>query len=292
LEVIVVNDGSFDGTINILHEYENKIILVYQENKGVVEARKVGALKARGKYIKFLDADDIIPPNSMESLLNIARDFPNEVLLGRAVEFNEATKKYTEKMYTIGERPHHLSPIKYEFLLTQATHSGLWLIPRLLFENFSFFPKEKILLGEEYYFSMRIIETKMTVRFVDLVVYNVRVHNSTSRLSKTIAEDRHIAQAKLIEDCLNFIIEEINHPSPKALHQIAAVCWSRGRECIRINSNKAANSYFRIAKKARPNLLPTGSFLYRILCNLFGPFFSENLLEKIKTLNFSKKNKF
>ncbi len=57
-EVIVVNDGSTDGTALILRGYGSKIRVVEQSNRGVSAARNAGAAIARGDYLAFLDADD------------------------------------------------------------------------------------------------------------------------------------------------------------------------------------------------------------------------------------------
>lgn len=60
-EIICVDDGSTDGSYQILCDYQNKnkdITIIQQENKGAAEARNQGINKASGKYICFIDADD------------------------------------------------------------------------------------------------------------------------------------------------------------------------------------------------------------------------------------------
>ena len=63
IEIILINDGSTDNSINIIKEYaikDSRIIIIDKENEGVSVARNIGILKARGKYICFVDADDYI----------------------------------------------------------------------------------------------------------------------------------------------------------------------------------------------------------------------------------------
>ena len=73
-ELIIVDDGSNDLTPTICDEYAEKnlrIRVIHQENRGVSAARNVGLKKATGIYIAFVDADDILPPRSLEIRINL-----------------------------------------------------------------------------------------------------------------------------------------------------------------------------------------------------------------------------
>ncbi|WP_101722932.1 bifunctional glycosyltransferase/CDP-glycerol:glycerophosphate glycerophosphotransferase [Eggerthella timonensis] len=70
LEIVLVNDGSSDGTSAICHEYAGKasnIVVIDKENGGVGSARNAGIDAAHGKYIAFLDSDDTLLPNTLEA---------------------------------------------------------------------------------------------------------------------------------------------------------------------------------------------------------------------------------
>ena len=81
-EAIIVNDGSTDGSAAIVDRYakiDRRIQVVHQVNAGLGAARNVGIQHARGKFLTFLDSDDIIPDDAyaamVESLNKSKSDF-------------------------------------------------------------------------------------------------------------------------------------------------------------------------------------------------------------------------
>lgn len=71
IEIICVNDGSLDNSLQILHSFsDDRIIIIDQENAGVVAARKIGVIKSTGDFLFFLDADDSLIEKAIEILTN------------------------------------------------------------------------------------------------------------------------------------------------------------------------------------------------------------------------------
>ncbi len=71
-ELLVINDGSTDGTEKKILAFDDQRIRYFtQTNKGVGAARNVGLSHMQGDYFCFLDADDVMPPQSLESRLNV-----------------------------------------------------------------------------------------------------------------------------------------------------------------------------------------------------------------------------
>jgi glycosyltransferase involved in cell wall biosynthesis len=67
-EIVVVDDGSIDGTRDVIFQFQSdkRIRYIYQENRGRSAARNVGIRESRGEYIAFLDADDVWLPQKLE----------------------------------------------------------------------------------------------------------------------------------------------------------------------------------------------------------------------------------
>lgn len=82
IEVILINDGSSDNSIEICREYENKynnIIVFDNENHGVSYSRNQGIKKAQGKYIALLDSDDFLSKTAIHNLYNFFENHYEEV---------------------------------------------------------------------------------------------------------------------------------------------------------------------------------------------------------------------
>lgn len=70
LEIVVVDDGSVDNTSEVAGSYGPVVRYIYQENQGLSGARNTGARNARGEFLLFLDADDLLGPHVLQKHLD------------------------------------------------------------------------------------------------------------------------------------------------------------------------------------------------------------------------------
>jgi glycosyltransferase involved in cell wall biosynthesis len=97
MEIILVDDGSTDGSPDICDEYsykDNRIKVIHKRNEGLVRARKTGINAARGKYILYVDSDDWIEPGMIRTMYgSMAGNHVDMVLCGRSKDTGKTCRK-------------------------------------------------------------------------------------------------------------------------------------------------------------------------------------------------------
>ena len=84
IEIIVVNDGSTDQSLDILNKYsfkDNRIKLYSQKNQGISAARNTALEHINGKYIMFVDSDDWIEINTCETALHELKKNDSDIVM-------------------------------------------------------------------------------------------------------------------------------------------------------------------------------------------------------------------
>ena len=129
-EIICVNDGSTDGSADILASYARShpnLVVIHQPNSGVAAARNTGLAAARGRYIWFVDSDDLIRENALSMLARALNEKDCDLLEIGGYQFRDALSEEEKAMGA--ELPDNVpgpgsvvwrSLIRREFLLSRG----------------------------------------------------------------------------------------------------------------------------------------------------------------------------
>lgn len=142
IEVILVDDGSTDGSDKICQKFslkENKIKYIRQENLGVVQARKTGVDHASGEFTLFIDSDDWIESDMVECLMGHIKE-ADMVTCGVYYEVQdgvvaEYTDKYPEGIYTCQNMEFILHTMIYDAKTGELQRLTPWICNKLYRTN-------------------------------------------------------------------------------------------------------------------------------------------------------------
>jgi glycosyltransferase involved in cell wall biosynthesis len=223
-EFILVNDGSTDETEAIIHKYDDSRIRYFkQANKGQCAASNLGLSKAKGDFIKFFDADDLMNPQHLEAQLK-KLDGRTDALAscawGRFYDGNPNSAQFIPE--TVWEDSDSLSWIKKA--LTQRNDmmgAWVWLIPKRVIEITGGW-NESLSLNNDFEFSMRLLLAVNHVLFSDEAKLYYR--SGIISLSQKKTADAYRAAIKSTDLGCGYLLDRDNS------REIRTLCADRYRE--------------------------------------------------------------
>lgn len=178
LEIILVDDGSTDQSGMICDEYAGKdkrVKVIHKENGGNGDARNTGYAQATGKWLVMADNDDLLHPQQIEILLNVAKEKNADVVVGNykpiTDEEHPVNTLITDKVYQRAEvlTESHLCDdefLKKRSMILTTPWSKIW--KKSLYEDVKFPKKSK---HDDTWTTWKAYEKANTVVFVDEVLH-------------------------------------------------------------------------------------------------------------------------
>lgn len=81
IEILTIDDGSTDQSLNIMHQFDDKIIILSQKNQGLAANANNAIKKIKGRWLKWLSPDDVLYPDAIETLVNEAKKLPDNTIV-------------------------------------------------------------------------------------------------------------------------------------------------------------------------------------------------------------------
>ncbi|WP_282124749.1 glycosyltransferase family 2 protein [Algibacter mikhailovii] len=205
-ELVLVNDGSTDGSAVILKEIkkiDNRIHVFSQENKGVTAARKLGWSKAKGKYITFLDADDAFYNNSLQVLMAEFEKDTVDIVNGSFVSVPSG-KEWIHRDLGLLNQAQYLE----SFVLNKTfgvVYASVYKTEIIKESTFSF--DKTIKIGEDVLMNIELCSRVVKVKNIATKVYKYTDDNSVSAMKVIV---RHPKYFKRFFEIRNTLFKSIN----------------------------------------------------------------------------------
>lgn len=184
LEIILVDDGAIDGSSSICDRWadrDTRIITIHQENRGVSAARNAGIDAAHGKYISFIDGDDIVSSDYIKTMIEaLTEDNDNDFVMCNYYSFDCSHKKNNVFPVSSGRYDADIlfQPIFFGFFkgkkcsMSTALFLGLFLRDKIEKNNIRF--DTKLRKSEDWLFYSEYYPLCKNISVIDLPLYGYR----------------------------------------------------------------------------------------------------------------------
>ncbi|MBW7881353.1 MAG: glycosyltransferase [Caldilineaceae bacterium] len=284
IEVVVIDDGSTDGSLNLIRSFGAHVRWERGPNRGAPTARNRGLELARGEYIKFLDADDMLLPDCLERQVAQAQALEG----GRkAIVYGDAiwVDTHGKPLPGYGHRPRRSGEDPIAHILENSPLTSCPLHRRdYLLEIGGFDPA--IPKGQEQDLHLRLVLAGAEFVHYPGPVYCYREHQAPGRISnRLLGQNRPLVFYEVLRGQIASIEKQTGQPlSPAVRRVIARRFWAYGRAILREGHVPEADQYFAAARELDARHCVVGNRPYPLLVGVFGPHLAEALLRKSRDL--------
>ena len=182
IEIIAINDGSTDNSLNILDElslkYNGKLKIINKENGGAGSARNIGIENANGEFIKFVDADDYLNVNVLEKMYKAAKEYKVPLVRGN-YQTILGPFKMEDKCSWSDVKGSQIIDVREnkDYIVKETPGVGNKLISRDLIGDLRFPEKTK---WEDLAIMPVVIANSKKLFHIDEPIYNYRVNMNTT----------------------------------------------------------------------------------------------------------------
>lgn len=277
-ELIVIDDGSEDSSLDIIKSFSKHLIWKSQTNAGAPVARNHGLRLATGAYIKFLDADDVLLPGILAQQMEQFSQLPADqkaIVYGEAQWVDEAGQALSG--YTIRGRQEGEDSI--EHILSHCPLTSAPLHKKAYLDAIGGFD-ESLPKGQEFDLHLRLVLSGVLFVFFPGAVYQFRQYYSQGKISHLkLSKYGPLRFFDIFQQQQQLIVEKTGKPLSAAVKEILARrYWDYGRAMIREGFPQEATAYFEEATRLAGKAGISGHPLYRQLTKLAGPRLSEKIL--------------
>lgn len=267
VEIIVVDDGSTDNSVQVLESFGSRIRIESQPNRGGCAARNRGIQLARGDWLQFLDADDWLEPTKLEQQFAVANSAEDTLFFCDGQSSNPGQF-----------HPHYRRQDTYPDSLTFMLRGGLPtpapLHRRRWVDQIGGF-REGLRCSQERDFHLRLAATGLFFRRLPEVLYTVRT------VAGSVSSSSHRVILQHLE-IVNHLLSQPNFvgrltPNQKA--ELAALLLRDGRWLLRNKDSTNARQFFLKAKAISRQGVPIAySGITGLMFRTLGPWLTEQLL--------------
>lgn len=280
-EVIVVDDGSTDRTPDIVHEHPG-VHYLRQVNQGQPAARNAGIRAARGRYLSFLDADDLWLPLKLEKQVSYLLNHSDaKWVYCDAVLFDSDMHRVLGRIGK--EVTLHAGDVLNQLFLLSFIPSPTPVIAREVFEEVGLFDESPALrIGEDWNMWLRIA-ARYPLGVVREPLALVRVH-SCSMTQAASAHAVYRSKRNIVEQSAAQNKERLHDLKPRAL---AALAVGAGLRHLRSGRSREARTMFIEAARQRPSSI----YSYCYIASTYMPAFAPAALHMFRRWFQSRRSK-